>query len=558
MFERFRNFIKSHYQSILIFISILLIISPVILSRQLNDLDEIWNYNFAKNIADGLIPYKDFNMLQTPLLPFINGLLLKVFGNELFTMRILATFLISSIFFMFYKILKKLNVNIFYNLICIFLLFLLLKDYICIDYNFSILFLILILIYLELNYYLKNNIPKNSLENNEFKNNNLINDKIKNNTNKNNLIINKKQLKKSNYLFFNFLIGFICGCCILLKQSTGIFISLASVLYPILFIKNKINFKNYIKISFIKILGILIPIILLIIYLLINNALYDFIDYTILGIKTFTNSIPYNYLLNSSNLVIKILSIFTPIFIIFSGIYLWIKKEKKLYNIFFYSLASLIVIYPISDNIYFLIGIMPLFILFFYLLFEFLKLIINKLDKIIKNKNLIFMHNLITKIKLFFNAFLKIFIILIFIYIIILFNIFINNYFNNFELKHNINHYKNISISKGLLNKINIIDNYILSQNNNVYILDAEAAIHMIPINKYNKNYDMFLKGNLGSQGEIGQIELIKNLESGTKILIKNNKYSLNWQTPINVINYIRNNFNKIGEISIFDIYEIN
>jgi len=526
MLEKTKTFLKLHYKSIIIFISILLIISPVILSRQLNDLDEVWNYNFAKNIADGLIPYKDFNMLQTPLLPLINGLILKIFGNELFTMRILAIFLISAIFFMIYKILKKLNINIFYNLICTFLLFLLLKDYICIDYNFGVLFLVLILIYLELNHYLKYNI------------------------------------KKANYfssnLLFYFLIGFICGCCILFKQSTGIFISLASVIYPILFIKNKIDLKNFVKVSFIKVVGILIPIIFLIIYLIMNNAFYDFIDYTILGIKTFNNSIPYTYLLNSSNLVIKVLSTFIPIFIVISGIYLWIKRKEKLYNVYFYSVASLIVIYPISDNIHFLIGITPILILFTYFLFEFLKFIINKLNKIVEDKNLTFVQNLIKKIKLFFSFFSKVFIILIFIYIIILFNIFINNYLNNPESKHNTNHYNNIPISEGLLNKINIIDNYILSENNNVYILDAEAAIHMIPINKYNKNYDMFLKGNLGGQGEIGQIEKIKNLERGTKILIKNNKYSLNWQTPIEVINYIKNNLNKIGEINIFDIYEIN
>ena len=30
--------------------------------------DEIWNYGFSYNIATGLIPYKDFNMVITPLL----------------------------------------------------------------------------------------------------------------------------------------------------------------------------------------------------------------------------------------------------------------------------------------------------------------------------------------------------------------------------------------------------------------------------------------------------------------------------------------------------------
>ena len=52
-------------------IAILLFLATV-LPRNLANLDEIWNFNFARNIANGLIPYKDFNMLQTPLLPFIH------------------------------------------------------------------------------------------------------------------------------------------------------------------------------------------------------------------------------------------------------------------------------------------------------------------------------------------------------------------------------------------------------------------------------------------------------------------------------------------------------
>jgi hypothetical protein len=51
-------------------IAILLFLATV-LPRNLANLDEIWNFNFARNIANGLIPYKDFNMLQTPLLTFI-------------------------------------------------------------------------------------------------------------------------------------------------------------------------------------------------------------------------------------------------------------------------------------------------------------------------------------------------------------------------------------------------------------------------------------------------------------------------------------------------------
>ena len=97
-------------------------VAPVILSRNLSNLDEIWNYNFARNVANGLVPYKDFNMITTPLLPFICAIFLKLFANELIVMRILSIFLISIIYFLIYLILKKLNINKFYNFICLFLL----------------------------------------------------------------------------------------------------------------------------------------------------------------------------------------------------------------------------------------------------------------------------------------------------------------------------------------------------------------------------------------------------------------------------------------------------
>ena len=151
MYSKIKLYLKPAYFNILIFIGIILIISPIILSRNLSNLDEVWNYNFARNIADGLVPYRDFNMLQTPLLPLIAGLFLKLFGNELIIMRILAILLISGIFFMVYQILKLLKVHTLYNLSFLFILFLLLKEHICIDYNFAILFLTLVLIYLDIN-----------------------------------------------------------------------------------------------------------------------------------------------------------------------------------------------------------------------------------------------------------------------------------------------------------------------------------------------------------------------------------------------------------------------
>ena len=79
----------------------------------------------------------------------------------------------------------------------------------------------------------------------------------------------------------------------------------------------------------------------------------------------------------------------------------------------------------------------------------------------------------------------------------------------------------------------------------------------MIPIDKYNKDFDMFLKGNIGSKGEEGQIEKLEK-KTNTIVLIMNKKYQRNWQNPEKVREYIVNNWTKVGQIENFDIYEIN
>ncbi len=64
--------------------------------KSVRDLDEIWNYNVARNIAKGLIPYKDISTITTP---FCQCLIVcfKIFADELIVMRVLASALITAI-----------------------------------------------------------------------------------------------------------------------------------------------------------------------------------------------------------------------------------------------------------------------------------------------------------------------------------------------------------------------------------------------------------------------------------------------------------------------------
>ena len=496
---------KTKLRNGLLYILMLITILSIIILKPINNLDEIWNYNFARNIANGLVPYKDFNMLQMPLLPIICGVILKIFLNELIVMRIIAAFMCAGILYFSYKILNKLNVKKEVSVICVFFLGWLLKDYFCIDYNFATLFVTLIIINIEISSYQKN----------------------------------------ANFFYLNLktslLIGVLAGLTLGFKQTSGLLICIATLGNKLLFVRNKNNFKIFLKDFLFRLIGILIPVILILLYLFATNSIQDFINYTIKGITSFSNSLSYKYLIKLNT--IGILSVLVPI----SIIYYWIKtiimeKNKEQYILLVYGLGIFVIAFPISDNIHFLIGTEPFIIL---IQSEIYNLLYTLYKRFLSN----------TKIK-FLVYFLMCFASSIVILGSIIFSVFnLIHYYNQKKLLSELSHYKYIPIDTRLEEQINRIDKYILNEKKDIKILDATSAIYMIPINKYNKNYDMLLKGNLGENGEKIIKEEIKNSRY-IKYLVLQDRFNKNWQTPLDVIEYVKTNKNKIGEIEIFDIYE--
>ena len=96
---------------IVFWIAVITLIGTVILLKPLNDLDEMWNYNFSKNILEGRLPYKDFNIIITPLVSYIGAIFLGVFGNEMISMRLFAIVTSFLILYISYKILINLKVE---------------------------------------------------------------------------------------------------------------------------------------------------------------------------------------------------------------------------------------------------------------------------------------------------------------------------------------------------------------------------------------------------------------------------------------------------------------
>lgn len=423
------------------------------------------------------------------------GGIFKLFGQELFVMRVASTVLGAGIMLVSFKIFKELKLNIKWSILSSALLFLFIKDNFYIDYNYAILFITLVLIYAELKY-------------------------------------------KNCGARYNLLIGLLAGATILLKQSTGIIISVITVIY--LLAEKRDN--QTLKAVTYRVCGVLIPCIILLIYLLATNSMSSFIDYCVLGIGTFKNSISYLKLLRGGDLN-AFLGMIAPVTLVILFVVNIVNiKQKKIKSnasyliLFVNAVAEFTVLYPIADKVHFVIATFPSILITLYY-------ICKKIQEI---KNI--------KVSIFIEHFMNI-ITISFVGILILQAI--NDIYLYTQMdKSVLNHFSNIPISSTLQDRIIEVDEYIKDEERDVYILDSEAAVYMIPLDKYNKDFDMFLKGNLGSASEEGQIEKIKNMKNAV-ILIKNDKMALNWQTPTSVIEYIRNNLEKIGTVSFFDVYEL-
>ena len=537
--------------NISIFLIIALAIAVVVIPKAIGNLDELWNFNFANNVENGLVPYRDFNMVQTPLLPMVNAIFLAIFGNELIVMRILACLLCAGVLFTFYKILNLLKANKGISLFVVMALFYMLKDYFCMDYNFAVLFVTLIIIYIELrrNLYNKENINATEIGD-TIESLNTNKSCSQSSTNKETKENNKTDLKNNelNNWKTDLILGILAGICIMLKQSTGAIVTIALLGYNLLLVRSKEEFIQYLKSTCIKILGILIPVTLIFIYLAINGAVDDFWDYCIAGIKTFTNKIPYSRLLDNEKLYIKILSIVAPITFMGTFLYSVFKRNKTFLIISSLSIASFSAVYPIADEVHFLIGILPTGIIICVILDFLIKAIVRGISKLI---------NKISNREKYINIWIEYFLIFMVIGLTAWYGYKsipnIKDYFAN--CKNDVKHFANIVITDYTYQKIQAMDYFIKSQDKPVYILDAEAALYQIPLDIYYKDYDMFLIGNIGSKGEEGQIEKLQK-DTNKIVIIKSDGVSLNWQNPNKVREYVKQNMDYKYSILYFDVYE--
>ncbi len=285
------------------------------------------------------------------------------------------------------------------------------------------------------------------------------------------------------------------------------------------------------------------------IYLTCNGIWADFIEYAIAGVSTFSNSVAYTDMF--SNKLYKTLGYGIPISLgIFVIVYLFTLVRKGLRDkawtreleIFLvYDIASISIIYPICDVTHFSIGSVCTLITVVYFIYKLFKYVMRERKK------------LQFAIETFFETAA---ILLLLIYVAMSIKTLVE-YVQEAENVDYLNHFSYIATTENLYERVQLVDEYIIDQEaegKNVYILDPMAVVFMIPIDEYHKNYDMFNLGNLGSRGEDGIIEDLEQ-EKNVTVFVMSDNYSKNWQLPTNVVEYVKENFEYIDTIDVFDVY---
>lgn len=483
------------------------------LTAPATDLDEVWNYNTANAFAMGLIPYKQVSMITTPLLPMINSIFLKIVFNGIITYRVVMGIIFALIVLFIYLIIRELSNKRLLSYICVFFIGTLLINKFLLDYNYLFLLIVLMIAFLEV-----------------------------------------RDLKKNENFNFNhnLCVGLLTGLAFLTKQTIGLLLIIV-VIFEVFIYMKKIGFDlkltKFIKLIGVRIFGMMIPITMFLIYLGANGAFNDFINYAIKGVKEFSNSIPYYRLLNSTDYKIAIISrlfiiVYGSLFITFILECVKNKKMKdELMNIYILAICSIpviAIIYPISDDFHLIVASVSVLIIVAYLLI----FLLNEINKFVK-----------------FDVFYKKLLLIGVLFIIILIS------FKNVIIERNVNvkenvlvpfkHYEGIYVPEYLDKRISDVTDKVRAYSNSgmeSIIIDAEAAIYDIVLNRYKKNYDMLLIGNIGENGVEKLINEIKDSHN-VYYFVKNPKYALNWQFPEDIVDYIRNNLKYHETVSVFDVY---
>jgi hypothetical protein len=440
---------------LLLFVALIFILKPHNFNHSIIDMDEIWNYQYARRIFYGQIPYRDFVMLQTPFSAQLNAFFLYLFGDRLIVLRWAGSFLMALNGVVTYKILRVIGKNHLVALGYTCMLSSLFLLYPHNNYSWTVVLFLSAALMFEL-----------------FK-------------------INKF---KKEQIYYEIFIGLALGLATITKQNIGLAGLLASIVF-LFYHSRDIGNKYLIHSISLKLVGWSIVVGFEIIYLSSNTNIIQMTKNIIINLYQFTSSSSISYInLIFSNLFIALVALSLPIIILstlIKGIQCEDTKIKTIKLVVsLYALANLTMIFPRADIIHIIFG-MPIAIIAGSLLFY-------QKDNSRNTSS-------ITASILIFS-------------LLLVFIMNIHNERER-TIDNEIRHYESIYLPQELRNQITKIDQLILAEQaagKTVYVLNYQAELYLIPLDQFSYKYDTI---SSGSTGEKDIIELLSSTRNNAVII---------------------------------------
>lgn len=468
------------------FLVLLFIIGICVIGRPLESLDELWQYSVGSNMAKGLLPYRDINIVVPPLSGIVGGIVLKVLGDQLIVYRILGTLVCTICMMLSYDILRTMviekriafclcvYISVFYGM------------HFTYDYNYEVLLILLLIMDL--------------------------------------LLRQEASRRGKEQGFIRWLVvGVSAGCAMLFKQSTGFTVFAATSILTRILSLDKRKVLCYI-------LGCMLPVGLCTGWLLHHHIWEAFWNYAFAGINSFRqyNRVSFWTFLVYSGLLCTAEAVLA-IIIVAAGIKKMIQNKgmqtkRKWLVIFVLSAAGMTVVYPIADETHFVIALLP-----------FLILGICELPFAMACKQ-----KLSSRLAV----------------LIAIMGVGVSLWSVREEdvMWSELTHYRVIRVDHSIEQMVQEVNAYLQQYPETpVYILDGTAVLYKIPMERYNKDYDMCLAGNWGNKTPDEMAQAL--LQQGGVMLLAAEEYGINWQVPEEFIKYIKSHAVCVDHVGKYDIY---
>lgn len=436
--------VQERYKRAAVFALFLLMAAIIGFFRQMGNVDELWNFTFGNNMAMGLVPYRDFNLLQTPLFAMIHGLVLTVFGRELLVTRMLGALLFACICYLLYLFAKQMHVR---GCLCLVLSFAFLW---CFDYNVfyeyscSILAVQLFCMYMD-----------------------------------GRMLWRKVSVKQYMSVHYQLLVGVVAGAGIMCKQTFGGFVALAAWCSVVLIGRMyRQSGKTVLKALMARLTGSSIPCFFVLFYLLGTGSWDDFIDMSLKGISTFSSRLMiWEYMAEDPEYMATGIVFIAAVLLGMAYTVRYRKEEKGRLGliVLLYSSLGCINLYPLCNSYHILTCLFP----FLVLVLPYLAWMGQKKWMQIPGALVL----LVCAVDLMvYKPYQTV---------------------TTSELLLDVPHFRYVFIDTDEVDEYReIVEDVRLRKENgcSVFILDNEAVKYLIPSDIYHKYLDMFLVGNLGEK----------------------------------------------------------